>query len=121
MNYKEGCGFREKAGVCSFKVVQCKPKTKEFYDPNECDFYNVVYTVKGIKKQINKERKDITKIQKRLKELKKELKTHKDDKTYELLKEEKKAIKILRKDKVIGVLKLIKSTAKIKRMKLPKE
>ena len=101
MTYKK-CGFRDKVNVCSFKPEDCNPE--------ECDFYNIDFSVKGIKKQTDKEKKLFIEIHEELKQMKKD-KTHKEDKErYNHLKKQ-------RKDKVLGILKLSKAFAYLKRSK----
>ncbi len=100
--HKKDCGFREKAGVCGFKARDCNVK--------ECDFFVVDYSVKGIKKQIKFERKEIISLNNERKEMKKK-RLHKID--VEKYKKIKKDIK----DKAIGVYKLSQAYMKIKRTK----
>ena len=102
MGYKK-CGFRDKAQVCNFKEEHCTP--------DECDFYNIEYTAKEIKKQIRIERKNVIESHNKLKEMKAnhEHKTEKEE--YDKTKKD-------RNDKAIGIMKLSKAYAKIKRMKI---
>lgn len=100
--YKKDCGFREKANVCSFKVEDCNPK--------ECDFFNIEYSLKGIKEQIKLERNSIV-------ELDKEKKLMKQNKLHKIEPEKYKKIKNNIKDKAIGVYKLAISFKKIKQSK----
>ncbi len=102
MGYKK-CGFRDKAQVCNFKEEHCTPE--------ECDFYDIEYSVKSIKKQIREERKNVIKLHEKLKEMKK-------NHEHKTKKEEYDTIKKLRNDKAVGVFKLSKAYAKIKRMKV---
>jgi len=102
MGYKK-CGFRDKAQVCNFKEEDCNSE--------ECDFYDIGYTVKDIKKKIREERKNVINLHNKLKEMKANHQ-HKTKKTeYDELKKD-------RNDKAIGVFKLSKAYAKVKRMKI---
>lgn len=102
MGYKK-CGFREKAGVCSFKEDDCNPK--------ECDFYGIEYSAKAIKEKIKEERKNIIILHDKLKEMKA---NHK----HKTMKDEYDKIKKDRNDKAVGVMKLSKAYVNVKRLKI---
>jgi len=65
--YKDNCGFRTKSKVCSFKAYDCNPE--------KCDFYNLEFNSKAIKKELDEVIKKVKEKRKRVKELHK-----KDDK-----------------------------------------
>jgi len=59
--YKENCGFM-KIGCCTFKPEHCRPQKKEH--KIFCDLYNVEFTSKAVKKELDKVKKKIKTITK---------------------------------------------------------
>lgn len=102
MSYKKDCGFKEKANVCSFREEDCKPE--------ECDFYNIEFSVKAIKKQVGIERKKVIQLTDDMKEFKRKGYKKDNPEGYKKLKKE-------RKDKVIGIIKFSKCIMHLKRTK----
>lgn len=62
MPYKKNCGFREKAGVCTFKPAECLDA--------RCKFFSLDYTVKAINKRVREETKNMKEMEKSLGKLK---------------------------------------------------
>lgn len=100
--FKANCGFKEKAKICKFKKEDCNSE--------KCDFFNVEYSIKGIKKQIKFERKEIINLDKQKKQMKK-------NHEHKLEPEKYKKIKSLIKDKAMGIMLLTKAYMLIKRTK----
>jgi len=101
MSFKEGCGFREKADVCGFKAEDCN---------KGCDFYDLEYSIKAIKKRSKEEQKNVITLTDDMKEFKKQGFKKTNPEGYKKIKNE-------RKDKVIGMMKLSKAYVKLKRSK----
>jgi len=103
MDYKEGCGFREKVGVCNFRAEDC--------EPSECDMFDIPFTSKGIKKQSRIERKKVIGLAKKIKAMKK-------NHEHKTKPEEYKQAKADLKDIVIGMVKLSKAYEYCKRVRM---
>ncbi len=102
MAYKKDCGFREKVSVCNFKAKDCKP--------DECDFFEIPFTSKGILKRSRIERKEVIRLTKKIRSMKKQHKHKTDKKKYAQVKAD-------RKDKVLGMVKLSKAYMYCKRLR----
>lgn len=100
--YKEKCGFRDKTKVCGFKPEQCNSK--------DCDFYNLDFSSKSIKKRVKEERKEVIRLTDEMQAMKKKGEHKTDALKYQTLKD-------LRKDKVMGMMKLSKCFMYCKRTK----
>lgn len=101
--HKQKCWFREKVMVCNFNAEDC--------NPSECDFYELDFTVKDIKKRAKSEKEEVISLTKRMKDMKK-------NHEHRTNKEEYDKIKALRNDKAIGMAKLSKAFNYLKRTKM---
>ena len=102
MTYKK-CDFRDRAKVCNFREDDC--------NPDACDFYEIKFEGKAIKKKIKELRKEVINLHERLKEMKKNHEHKENKEVYKKVKKE-------RNDKAIGIMKLSKSYATIKNIKV---
>lgn len=97
------CGFRDKVKVCAFKPEDCKPE--------ECDFFDIEFAPKPIKKVFKKERAEVIKLTNEMKMMKKKGEHKENPEKY-------KELKKLRNDKAVGIIKLSKAYMYVKRAKV---
>lgn len=96
------CGFKDKIKVCNFKPEHCNKK--------DCDFFELEFTSKAIKKRVKEERKEVIRLTDEMQAMKKKGEHKVNAEKYQKLKD-------LRKDKVMGMMKLSKSYMYCKRTK----
>lgn len=85
MPYKDKCGFRLKAKVCTFRSKDCSPEN--------CDMYYIPFESKPIKQMMDKLKQEHTEMQKdilKIRNLKKVVKMEQNNPTDEKVIEFKK-------------------------------
>lgn len=81
MGFKENCGFM-KIGCCTFKPEHCRREKDAEGSKHYCDLYDVEFTSKAVKKEMDKLKKEINNIAKKnlkISELKEMKKLEKED------------------------------------------
>ena len=61
--YKEKCGFM-KIGCCTFKPEHCRPEEDGKGTGVYCDLYNIGFTLKSVKKEMNRLKNEIDNLPK---------------------------------------------------------
>jgi len=95
----KACGFRDKVHVCTFRPEDCNAK--------ECDFYDIEFDHKVIRKMMNSEKREAKKLHKQVVKLRKDGLKATDE--YKQAKKD-------RKDKIRGALMLAKAWMYLKRI-----
>jgi len=115
MTYKENCGFM-KIGCCTFKPEHCRAEADET-SKHFCDLYNIEFTSKAVKKELDRVKKEVKKLVKenlKLSELKAMRKLEKVDiLDPKIIKYKKKMLKL--KDLGKGMEYLEKAYRHLKR------